>query len=207
MKPTVNRRRSLFVRLLGGSQPELRLLGRHSLVLLASFVFFVTLSLTLPAAIGYLAGTPLAGITELLRRSELLLTAVLLPLAATLLALFGFGLREVLRLAGPERRLIDAGLHLQQLSLPRGLKVRRDDYLQLAVKELNLGLERLHDEVGELQSIAASADVTDPAACQVALTKLQLRLAGIARVTALPEAAVVHAPEASQRAAAEMTVG
>ncbi len=191
MSASTERRHGFVTKLLSGERLEWSLIGRLAVVLAAAFVTFATLSLTMPAAIGYFTGTPQHGIAEVLKRGDLLLNAVVLPLAATFLCLFGFCIREALRVAGPAYRLNDVACRLQELSVPRGVRVRKDDHLQFAVKQLSVGLERIHEELAALQTIARRADVNDPARAQAALTQLKMRLESFTLVTAAPECAVI----------------
>lgn len=194
MKPAIDRRRTLLERLLTRSDPELRLFARLAVVLTASLFLFAALALVMPAAAGLVAGVPAWGITELLARGRLLGFGVVLPLACTFLCLLGFGVHEIMKVAGPDFRVRDVAQRLQELCIPRGLRTRRGDYLQRTTRELNLGLERLHDEIAALQQLARASEGADAQRCVLALQQIRLRLEGFTLVS--------HAPECDTDAAA-----
>jgi hypothetical protein len=179
-------RRNLFQRLLAKSDPELRLVSHLLIILASNFVLFLALAFAMPATAGYLLGVPQWGIDELLRRVDLLSLAVVLPLGCTFLCLLAQGLVAGLRIAGPARRFVDVATRLQGLCIPRGVHVRRDDYLRHTAHELSLGLERVHDEVRAMRDLAEGADRDDPAAAQVALEQIRLRLSQFNLVGASP---------------------
>lgn len=169
-------RRNLFQRLMAKSDPELRLISHLTVILASNFVLFLALAFAMPATAGYLLGVPQWGVDELLRRVDLLSLAVVLPLGCTFLCLLAQGLVAGMRIAGPARRFVDIATRLQNLCIPRGVNIRRDDYLRTTAHELSLGLERMHDEVRAMRDLAQGADLDDPRSAQVALEQLKLRL-------------------------------
>ena len=153
MMPLPDRRTMLLV----DRKFQLRLVARLGLILVANLVLFFALSVAMPAAVGYVGGAPSWGILELFTRLDLLALSVLLPLAGTFLVLLGQGLRETLRLAGPEVRFRQVFRELQALRLPSGVSIRRDDHLQETARELSTTLAALHAHVGEMQRVAREA--------------------------------------------------
>jgi hypothetical protein len=131
-------------------------------VLAANLALFVALSIVMPAAVGYFGGAPRWGVFETLRRFDVLATAVLLPLACSFLCFFGQGVRETQKIAGPSYRFRAVFRELAALRIPRGVKIRKGDYLQSTASELNGSLERLHDEVAALRRIALRAARAGP---------------------------------------------
>jgi len=186
MSRPINLRRNLFQRLLSKSDPELRLVSHLLIILASNFVLFLALAFAMPATAGYLLGVPEWGIEELLHRVDLLSLAVVLPLGCTFLCLLAQGLVAGMRIAGPARRFVDIATRLQRLCLPRGVHVRRDDYLRHTAHELSLGLERVHDEVRAMRDVAESVDRDDPVAAQAALEQLRVHLARFELVEASP---------------------
>jgi len=208
MTTPTERRRSLYAKLASKSGLELRLLSRLLVILAGSFALFVTLAVTMPAAVGFLGGSPRSGITELLSRIDLLAFGVILPLACTLLGLLGLGLRETLRIAGPDYRIREVARRLQELCVPRGLRIRNGDYLQSTAKELNVALERLHDEVKTLREIVVRGDAAEaPREARAILDELKARLESFSLVTCAPECRPVEvAASAVARAPVEPPV-
>lgn len=190
-------RRNVFQKLLSKSDPELRLMSHLIVILASNFVLFLALAFAMPATAGYLLGVPQWGIDELLRRVDLLSLAVVLPLGCIFLCLLAQGLVAGMRIAGPAHRFIDVAKKLQGLCIPRGVNVRRDDYLRRTAHELSLGLERIHDEVRAMRDLADGADRDDPQAAQLALEQLQVRLSQFVLVTAAPGCQPVDAPHAA----------
>lgn len=186
-------RRSLFQKLLAKSDPELRLISHLVVILASNFVLFLALAFAMPASAGYLLGVPQWGVDELLRRVDLLTLAVVLPLGCTFLCLLAQGLVAGMKIAGPARRFLDVATRLQNLCLPRGVNIRRDDYLRSTAHELSLGLERVHDEVRAMRDLANGADLDDPRSAQVALEQLKLRLAQFELVGPTPGCAPIGA--------------
>lgn len=210
MSHPTNQRRNLVQRLLSKSDPELRLVSHLLIILASNFVLFLALAFAMPATAGYLLGVPEWGIEELLHRVDLLSLAVVLPLGCTFLCLLAQGLVAGMRIAGPARRFVDIATRLQQLCIPRGVHVRRDDYLRRTAHELSLGLERVHDEVRAMRDLAEGADRDDPIAVQDALEQLRLRLSRFVLVGAAPgcepvDAAPVAPSEALPSLAAQPT--
>jgi len=199
MSHPTNQRRNLFQRLLAKSDPELRLVSHLVIILASNFVLFLALAFAMPATAGYLLGVPQWGIEELLHRVDLLSLAVVLPLGCTFLCLLAQGLVAGMRIAGPARRFVEVSGRLQRLCIPRGVNVRRDDYLRRTAHELSLGLEKIHDELRAMRDLAHGADRDDPRAAQLALEQLRLHLSRFELVTASPGCtpiAAAPAPEA-----------
>ena len=71
--------------------------------------------------------------------------------------MFGQGVRETFRIAGPIYRFKQVFGDLRKLRIPRGVRVRKDDYLKDAADEFELSLIALHDEVAGLKRMARGA--------------------------------------------------
>lgn len=180
------RRRSLV-----DHEMQLRLVSRLVVVLTANLALFVALAIVMPAAVGYFGGAPRWGVFESMRRFDVLATAVLLPLACSFLCFFGQGVRETQKIAGPSYRFRAVFRELAALRIPRGVKIRKGDYLQSTASELNGSLERLHDEVATLRRIARDGVAADPEDARQALGVLARRLDAFTLLSCAPECRVL----------------
>ena len=188
-------RRSRF---LVDSEMQLRLVSRLIVVLTANLALFVALSIVMPAAVGWFGGAPSWGVFESIRRFDVLATAVLLPLACSFLCFFGQGVRETQKIAGPSYRFRAVFRDLAALRVPRGVKIRKGDYLQSTARELNGSLERLHDEVATLRRIAREGAAAGPEDARRALGDLARRLDAFTLLSCAPDCRVLaDAPAAA----------
>jgi len=181
-------RRSRF---LVDGEMQLRLVSRLIVVLAANLALFVALAIVMPAAVGYFGGAPRWGVFETLRRFDVLATAVLLPLACSFLCFFGQGVRETQKIAGPSYRFRAVFRDLAALRIPRGVKIRKGDYLQSTASELNGSLERLHDEVAALRRIARDGAAAGPEDARRTLGDLVQRLDAFTLLSCAPECRVL----------------
>ncbi len=204
MNPLPDRRRSILV----DRRFQFAIVSRLAVILAANAVLFFALAIGMPAAIGYLSGFPSWGILELFSRVELLAFAVLLPMACTFFCLMGQGLRETLRIAGPEFRFRQVFRQLKQLRLPRGVQIRKEDHLQTTSNELHQCLVALHDEVAQLQLMAREAAASESAQALARWRKVGERLERFTLQSCAPECRPLAAETASTQADAPLaTVG
>lgn len=186
--PRNDERRSRF---LVDGEMQLRLVSRLVVVLAANLALFVALAIVMPAAVGWFGGAPRWGVFETLRRFDVLATAVLLPLACSFLCFFGQGVRETQKIAGPSYRFRAVFRELAALRIPRGVRIRKGDYLQSTASELNGSLERLHDEVAALRRIARDGAAGEPEDARRALGEVARRLDQFALLSCAPECRVL----------------
>lgn len=130
---------------------------RLGTILLASMGLFLALSVVSPAAFGMFSGTPDWEVLETMLQGRIVLYAVILPLIGTFLALFGFGIQESFRIAGPNGRFLAVFRSLKHLEIPRGVHIRKDDYLQDSARELDSSLRVLHGRVHALKVLGKDA--------------------------------------------------
>lgn len=136
---------------------QVRALARLGLILAADFVLFLALVVATPVAIGWVTGTTNWGVLESMQRLDLLTVGFLLPMLCTMVCLLGQGLSWSFRIAGPLFRFEQILHDLQRLRIPRGVTIRRSDYLQETAAVFDETLECLHREVATLQSASTNA--------------------------------------------------
>jgi hypothetical protein len=190
MKPAVdgdNRRHRFLV----DGEMQLRLIARLVILLIVNLALFVSLVILMPAAVGYFGGSPQWGFIEALRRGSTLATTLLLPLGCSFLCFFGQGFRETLKIAGPNYRFRSVFRDLAALRIPRGVRIRKNDYLQSTANELHAGLERLHDEVATLRRLARYGAAAEPDEAKRSLDELVKRLDAFTLLSCAPECRVV----------------
>jgi hypothetical protein len=196
MKPSVegdNRRHRFLV----DGEMQLRLISRLVIILAANLALFVALAIMMPAAVGYFGGSPQWGVFEAMRRGDVLATTLLLPLGCSFLCFFGQGFRETLKIAGPNYRFRSVFRDLAALRISRGVRIRKNDYLQSTANELHAGLERLHDEVATLRRLARYGAAADPDEAKRSLDELVKRLDAFTLLSCAPECRVVDERTAS----------
>ena len=132
---------------------QIRFVIRLGLILCANLGLFLSLAVTAPAALAFLAGEPVIGALDAMMRWDVLVYGVVLPLAATFLCMFGQGLRETFRIAGPNNRFRQVMEGLHTLHIPRGVRIRRSDLLQDTAGAMDVALITLHDRIAELRAL------------------------------------------------------
>lgn len=142
-----NRRRKFLV----DPSFQMGLMARLLLFLAVDLVLFFMLAVCAPAAFGVMTGQAEWGLMEALSRLDSLAVAIVLPLSCTFVVLFGQGIHETFRIAGPVFRLRSVLAGLRTRVLPRGVRIRKRDYLQDVADEMNAALVQLHDDVASLQ--------------------------------------------------------
>lgn len=133
---------------------QVRFLLRLSAILLSCMAFFMALTIFAPFAFSYLVGYPRHGLETLLERLDILVLVVLPAMAATFLCLLGQGVRETFKVAGPNIRFRSVFDELRSRRIPRGVRIRKGDYLQETAHSLDSALLALHTEVSELHELA-----------------------------------------------------
>ncbi len=128
------------------------------------FVFFL-ISIGAPIAFTFLGDPSDWAVTEAAFRVEVVLRLILAPLLCTFLCLFFHGILETFRIAGPNHRFKQVFRELRNFRLPRGMEIRKGDYLQDTARDLDESLVALHDQVARLQQQARAAVVAARAAC------------------------------------------
>lgn len=170
---------------------------RLATILLASMVFFFVLSVMAPAAFGFFGGSVDWGVLRAVMQWDVLMYAVLLPLAGTFLALLGQGIRETFRIAGPNGRFQQVLRDVKELTIPAGVRIRKDDYLQETARLMNESFQALQGQISRLQQLGrhaqevfdADATLQSPEQQQVlgaALRDLNATLAGFHLVSESP---------------------
>ncbi len=136
---------------------QIQFVTRLAVVLASSLALFFVLSVMAPAAFGLFGGNPNWGVMKAVFRAEVLLYAVALPLICTFLCLFGQGIRETFRIAGPNQRFRIVFQDMANLQIPRGVRIRKDDYLQETAQDMSTALATIHREVASLQFLSEQA--------------------------------------------------
>lgn len=128
-------------------------LGGAMLLLLIPYALVILGAPALTALIGGeegAAGDVRGQIVDLVRVAAL-------PVLCTFAFLFAFGVKETFRIAGPAYRFGVVFRDLKNKRLPRGVRIRNNDYLQDTARDLDEALSGLHDQVGLLQHKAQQA--------------------------------------------------
>jgi hypothetical protein len=176
---------------------QLRFIGRLGGVLFFYLLLFIVISIVAPVAFTFLGDPPEWAVMETAFRVEVLLRLILAPLICTFLCLFFHGVLETFRVAGPNYRFKAVFRGLQQLQLPRGVQIRKGDFLQDTAREFDEALVALHDHVVGLQKEAHSAAektraaLRDPAdadarAALAAIESVERELAAFSMCTRAP---------------------
>ncbi len=162
---------------------QLRFIGRLGGALCFYFLLFLVISVVAPGAFTFLGDPPEWAMMETAFRVEVLLRIVLAPLLCTFICLFAHGVLETFRIAGPNFRFKSVARDLQQLRLPRGLRIRKGDLLQDTADELHRGLVAMHDQLAAVKSDAGAAIEQARQALQAARTgDADQALAALSRV-------------------------
>jgi len=169
-KPTYRRRIVLVDR-----DFQLRFIGRFAGLLLFYLVLFLIISMVAPVGISLLGGSDDWAMMETAFRVDVLLRMVLAPLLCTFLCVFAHGVLETFRVAGPHYRFRQVFKDLKGGTVPRGVKIRKDDYLQETCRAFDGALVSLHDRIGQMQGqsrrlshLMEAASSGDPEAVQAA---------------------------------------
>jgi hypothetical protein len=176
---------------------QLRFIGRLGGVLFFYLLLFLVISIVAPVAFTFLGDPPEWAVMETAFRVEVLLRLILAPLICTFLCLFFHGVLETFRVAGPNYRFKAVFRGLQQLQLPRGVQIRKADFLQDTAREFDEALVALHDHVLGLQkesraasekTRAALSGQDEPAAraAIAAVESVERELAGFTMCTRAP---------------------
>lgn len=182
---------------------QLRFILRVGGLLFFYFLLFLMISLVGPVGIS-LVGNPADEVMmETAFRVEVLLRLVLPPLACTFLCILAHGIFETFRIAGPSFRFRQVFRDLQQLRVPRGVRIRKDDYMQDTCEAFHQALVTVHDTLASLQadsrtlsrSLESGRQELTPGAEQAA-RRMEATLAQFQLLTAAPECRPVPAPYA-----------
>ena len=136
---------------------QFSVLRRFAVAFSLSFLFCFCLSVGMPAAIGYLRGEPDAGVAQTVLQARAMLFSLAFPMLGTLLYLSWFGIRETFRIAGPSYRFRTVFDELKCCRIPRGVRIRKDDYLQETAASFHEALVELHDRVESVQRLGHAA--------------------------------------------------
>jgi hypothetical protein len=140
---------------------QLRFIGRLGGTLLFYLLLFLVISIVAPVAFTFLGDPPEWAVMETAFRVEVLLRLILAPLVCTFLCLFFHGILETFRIAGPNHRFKTIFRGLQEFRVPRGVQIRKGDFLQDTAREFDEALVAVHDQVLLMQQQArAAADLT-----------------------------------------------
>ncbi len=157
-KPTHRRRQILIDR-----EFQLGFITRIAGFLVFYLMVFLVVSVVGPVAFALFTENAEWALMEISFRVEVLLRLVLAPIACTFVCLFAHGVIETFRIAGPNYRFKAVMHDLARFRIPRGVKIRKNDYLQDTAKDFHQALVRIHERVAELkvQSDAAVRAVQD----------------------------------------------
>ena len=136
---------------------QLRFIGRLGGVLFFYLLLFLVISIVAPVAFTFLGDPPEWAVMETAFRVEVLLRLILAPLVCTFLCLFFHGVLETFRVAGPNYRFKAVFRSLQKLEIPRGVQIRKADFLQDSAAALDEALVAVHDHVFALNRDARAA--------------------------------------------------
>ncbi len=123
-------------------------------------VLFLGVAVTLPAiltALGFSGQWALWSQASREFRTAVLVNLVGMPLLCTFVVLFLHGIRETFRIAGPKYRFEQIFQQVEGLTIPRGIRVRKTDYMQDTAQALDRSLISLHEVVTELKSQSRDA--------------------------------------------------
>jgi len=134
---------------------QFRMIGRLLLMLAADMAVLGLLVVALPIAISAVQGDTKAGLDEAWERAQALRIWGI-PLAVTFLLMSLQGVREVFRVAGPSYRFRVTMASVAQGKVPRGVAIRKDDYLQDTCAAMNAALVSVHDRFTSLKEQAGA---------------------------------------------------
>ena len=135
---------------------QLRLISRLLLPMVFYTLFFSLLTLLGPMILNQFGGAPWAA-EELATRIRTLVQLVGLPVLAALLCLFGHGVFETFKIAGPNYRLRKTCERLARLDVPPGVQIRKGDYLEDTAQAMDEALGVLNERIRKLQETARTA--------------------------------------------------
>ncbi len=136
---------------------QLRFISRLAGILCFYLLLFLVVSVVAPVAFTLMGEPPEWAMMETAFRIEVLLRIILAPLICTFLCLFAHGILETFRVAGPNYRFKAVFKDLQQLRVPRGVRIRQNDYLADTAEQLDKGLISLHDHVQQMKVMSRDA--------------------------------------------------
>jgi hypothetical protein len=162
---------------------QLRFISRLGGALLFYLLLFLVISIVAPVAFTFLGDPPEWALMETAFRVEVLLRLILAPLFCTFLCLFAHGILETFRIAGPNYRFKAVLREVKRLRVPRGVQVRKGDYLRDTASEFDQALVAIHDAVLSLKAASreASRKVRDVLA-GAATEESREAMAAVARV-------------------------
>ncbi len=134
---------------------QLRFVMRMASLLFCYLTLFLGLAVIIPSVLAALkVSTQMAQWVQYGKdfRWAILLTLVALPLAGTVTCLFLHGVRETFRIAGPKYRFDVTLEELKKLNIPRGVKVRENDYLRDTAQRFDEAVIALHDTFTTLKA-------------------------------------------------------
>jgi hypothetical protein len=140
---------------------QLKFIGRLGGLLFFYLLLFLVIAIVAPVVFTFLGDPPEWALMETAFRVEVLLRLILAPLVCTFLCVFAHGVLETFRIAGPNYRFKQVFGAVQKLRVPRGVQVRKGDYLQDTAKEFDAALVAVHDQ------FRAMRDETRAAAAKV----------------------------------------
>ena len=115
--------------------------------------FQVIMGILAPTAFGWLGSSPESGALESAYRLESL-EPFLIPLILTAAFLFVNGVMESFRVAGPCFRFEVVMSDVKAGTIPRGVRIRKTDYMQKTASAMHDALVSLHDEIAEVKRLS-----------------------------------------------------
>lgn len=132
---------------------QYKVIARVGGISLFYFTFCVATAILLPSVMSWIGISKTGAGDELGFRVEVLLKVLLIPLLVSFAGMCVHGLQETFRVAGPAYRLKSVFAKVDNLTIPRGVIIRRDDHLQEATAAANDALIRVHDHLVEAQKL------------------------------------------------------
>ncbi len=136
---------------------QLGLIGRMGGMFAFYLLLFLVISILAPMAFTFLGDPPEWALMETSFRIDVLLRLFLAPLLCTFLCMFAHGVLETFKIAGPNFRFKAVMKDLARMRLPRGVRIRKDDYLQETASEFDAALVALHERVRSLKERSGAA--------------------------------------------------
>ena len=180
-----------------------RFVWKLTTALFLFFALFLCIGTVSPALCSLMGLQPSWLTSASLFQADVLLPLVFLPVLGTGICLYLFGIRESFRIAGPHYRFKAVFACLQNRQIPRGVVIRRKDYMQDSAEELNHGLEVMHDTFVLLKQQAqdavnafgsSSAEESRQSGMRK-LEQLQLTLSQVRLLSTAPECVPVECGE------------
>jgi len=136
---------------------QLRFIGRLGGLLAFYVLLFLVISIVAPVLFTLIGNSADGALSEAAFRVEVLLRIILAPLLCTFVCLFAHGMLETFRIAGPQYRFRAVFRELERLHVPRGVRIRKGDYLQDSAAAFDRALVALHDQVAALKRESGAA--------------------------------------------------